>query len=310
MSTMPLVSIIIPAYNQGKFIAETIDSVCVQKYPRREILVIDDGSMDDTPQVLRTYGDRLTAVRHDNIGENPTVNRGLDMARGDVVCVVNADDPLLPGAIEAAVACLMSDPLALAAYPDWAEIDPMGNVTRTLLLPKYDLRSMLFGFNVAVGPGVFIRRAALETVGKRNPRLRYTGDLDYWFRVAMRGGLRHIPSVLATHRVHPEAASSAARGKRMAAEVVRLIDTAMSSPDLPAELRPYRAHLFGTAHAVATHYCGTDPASRRRHAMLARLYRGRARLRAKLTGLPGPESYAPPQVVELAQPIHYHQMFA
>lgn len=122
MPAKPLVSIVIPAYNQGAFVAETIESVLSQEYDHTEVIVLDDGSKDATPEIIQGFRDRVTAVRHDNMGENPTVNRGLEMAQGEIVCIVNADDPLLPGAIEAGVMALEGDPRALAAYPDWAEI--------------------------------------------------------------------------------------------------------------------------------------------------------------------------------------------
>jgi len=309
MQSAPLVSIVVPAYNQGRFIAETIDSLLAQEYAHREIIVLDDGSTDETADVVREYGDRVRGVRHANMGENPTVNCGLELARGEVVAIVNADDPLLPGAIEAGVASLVADSTALAAYPDWVEIDPAGTVIRTVLLPDYDLRGMLLGFNVAVGPGVFLRRAALERVGGRNPGLRYTGDLDYWFRVAMLGGLRRIPRVLATHRVHPQAASSSAQGEAMAAEVLRLVEVAVRSPDLPRDLKPYRSYLLRRAHEVAAHYCGADSVARRRHVRLARWYRRRAGLRAALSGLPRPGPGVVPEVVVAAHPVHYRTLF-
>ena len=310
MPAKPLVSIVIPAYNQGAFVAETIESVLSQEYDHTEVIVLDDGSKDATPEIIQGFRDRVTAVRHDNMGENPTVNRGLEMAQGEIVCIVNADDPLLPGAIEAGVMALEGDPRALAAYPYWAEIDPAGNVTRTVRLPDYDLGVMLLGFDVAVGPGVFLRRASLDQVGKRNPALRYTGDLDYWFRVAMLGGLRHIPKVLATHRVHPQAASSAAQGNVMAAEVLRLVEEAMGSPDLPRELWQYRYRIRSKAHAVASHYCGADATARARHVRLARWYRYGASLHGRLTGLARPSPSPAPQVEQLKEPSHYNAIYA
>jgi len=310
MSSLPLVSLIIPAYNQGKFVAETIKSVLSQGYDRTEVLVLDDGSTDETPEVIRGFCDRGTAVRHDNMGENPTVNRGLEMAQGDIVCIVNADDPLLPGAVEAAVATLADDPTALAAYPDWLEIDPLGHVTRTVHLPDYDLGVMLAGFNVALGPGVFLRREALERVGKRNPALRYTGDLDYWFRVAMLDGLRHIPAVLATHRVHPQAASSAAQGRLMAEEVLRLVQVALRNPGLPRGLRSRRYRFLSTAHSVASHYCGADASTRARYERLARWYGYGARVHRRLMGLPKPGPSPAPREELMESAVHYHTLYA
>lgn len=305
MQSSPLVSIIIPAYNQAAFLAETIESVLAQGYAQTEIIVLDDGSTDGTPAVIAAFQDRVTAYRHDNIGENPTVNRGLELAQGDILCIVNADDPLLPGAIEAGVAALEGDSRALAAYPDWVEIDPHGQVTRLLRLPDYDLAGMLLGFNVAVGPGVFLRREALDQVGKRNTELRYTGDLDYWFRVALVGGLRHIPAVLATHRVHPQAASSAAQGKLMADEVLRLVKVTLRNSSFPGELRRHRFQMLRQAHAAAAHYCGDDSAARSHYLWRAAWYQHAATWHARLTGLRLPAFSGSPQIEQPAKPAAY-----
>ena len=309
MQSSPLVSIIIPAYNQAAFLAETIESVLAQGYAQTEIIVLDDGSTDGTPAVIAAFQDRVTAYRHDNIGENRTVNQGLELAQGDILCIVNADDPLLPGAIEAGVAALEEDSMALAAYPDWAEIDPHGRITRTVRLPDYDLAMMLLGFDVAVGPGVFLRREALQQVGKRNAGLRYTGDLDYWFRVALVGGLKHIPAVLATHRVHPQAASSAAQGKVMAAEVVRLMKVTIDSAAFPRELRRYRFHMQRKAYAVASHYCGDDSATQRQYLWRAAWYQYVADWHVRLTGLRPPRLGGSPQIEQPCRPTHYSELF-
>ena len=306
---LPLVSVVIPAYNQAAFLAETIDSVLSQSYARTEIIVLDDGSSDGTPGIVQEFQDRVTAVRHDNRGENPTVNRGLELAQGDILCIVNADDPLLPGAIEAGVAALEEDSGALAAYPDWVEIDPRGQVIRTLRLPDYALADMLLGFNVAVGPGVFLRREALQQVGKRNAELRYTGDLDYWFRVALAGGLKHIPAVLATHRVHPQAASSAAQGKVMANEVLRLMKVTIDSAAFPRELRRYRFHLLSKAHAVASHYCGDDSTLHSQYLRRAAWYQYVADWHVRLTGLRPPSFSDSPQIQQPAKTAHYTELF-
>lgn len=277
MTATPHVSLIVPAYNQGGFVAETLDSLLAQDFTDREIIVLDDGSTDDTPAVLSRYSGMVTVVRHDNMGENRTVNRGLEMARGRILCVVNADDPLLPGAVSETVGQLRRDAEAIAAYPDWNEIDHVGHLLRTLHLPEYTLRNMLLDFNVAMGPGVFFRRESLAAVGFRNTSLRYTGDLDYWFRLARHHRFRHVPLVLATHRVHPAAASSSARGALMAAEVVRLVDEAFRHGPLPADVRRQRSRIYAMAHHAAWHCCGSSRRAALWHRGLSRGHKWLAR---------------------------------
>ena len=272
-----LVSIIIPAFNRAAFLAETIESILSQDYSNIETIVLDDGSTDNTQEVLNRYASRLYSLRHDNMGENRTVNRGLEESRGAIICVVNSDDPLLPGAVTAAVEYLNDHPNVLAAYPDWIEIDAEGNRLDTFVLPQYDIHNMLLNFEVALGPGVFIRRRALEFIGMRNASLRYTGDLDYWFRLSLRGQLGHIPLVLATHRSHPGAASSSAKGRVMAGELIQLVDTAFSSGYLPPDLLQRRHRIYAFAHAVALNYFGQNRQGVWRHRLLGLFHAVRSR---------------------------------
>ena len=254
----PLVTIITPAYNRASFLDETIQSVLSQDYPNIEYIALDDGSTDHTRQVLEKYTGRIIWESHPNMGETATVNKGFGMARGEIICVVNSDDPLLPGAVSEAVKLMQARPDVLAAYSDWNEIGPNSELIKQMRLPEYNILNMLTIFNVAMGPGTFFRRKALDQVGMRDPNLKYTGDLDFWFRLALHGPLAHIPRALATHRTHQESASVSDRGAIMAGELVGLVRKIYSRPDLPLEIRNMRAKVFHRAHDAATKYCGSD----------------------------------------------------
>ncbi len=253
-----LVTILTPVYNGADFIAETLDSVLSQGYPNLEYIVLDDGSIDGTRRILEAYGDRIRVVSHANMGETRTANKGLGLAQGEFVAIVNADDPLRPGAIARLVGALRLRPDAMLAYPDWVEIDPQASVLREMRLPQYDLRRMLEDFNVGMGPGVFIRKSALEAAGLRDTSLRYAGDIDLWFRLALQGPFVHVPELLATHRVHPASASVSDRGSRMADEVARVAHKCCEDPRLPEDLRRQRAAILARAHFEASFYCGPD----------------------------------------------------
>jgi GT2 family glycosyltransferase len=268
------VSIITPVYNQAKFIQETIDSVLGQDYPDIEYIVIDDGSKDESPKVISRYTDRLTHIRHDNVGESRTVNKGYRMSTGDIVGVVNSDDPLFTrDAVSRIVACFKANPNASAVYPDWVSIDESGTVLEEQRLPQYTIESMLTEFSVSLGPGMFIKRNVLSALGYRNESVRYTGDLDLSFRLALEGSLAHLPHIVATHRVHPAAASSAATGKRMAGELVQMAVRALDSGRLPPELRGRRIEILALANWVAASHCGSDEEARAKFLRKARLLR-------------------------------------
>src|SRR5437764_1366886 len=131
--TFPLASVVVPTFNRANFLEETIDSILSQNYPNLEVIILDDGSTDDTAETLARYRDRVVVERHENIGETATVNKGFKLARGEYVCVVNSDDPILPGLIRAGVIALERNPEALAAYPDWCEIGVRSETLKLLI---------------------------------------------------------------------------------------------------------------------------------------------------------------------------------
>jgi GT2 family glycosyltransferase len=267
----PLVTVLTPTYNRAAFLEETIESVLTQDYQQVEYLVLDDGSTDNSAKILEKYQGRdgMQVLFHENIGETLTVNKGFSLAAGDIVVVVNSDDPLLPGAISEAVRFMKCHPEVLAAYPDWIEIGPDGSEIARMRLPYYDIDTMLMKWNVAMGPGTFIRREAFDRIGLRDAGLKYTGDLDFWFRLARIAPLGHIGEFLATHRSHPGTATLSGRGHRMAAEIVRLASEAYASDDLPVRLIQRRRRAFCLAHYAAARQCGREFHVCIRHWMLA-----------------------------------------
>ena len=102
---------------------------------------------------------------------------------------------------------------------------------------------------------MFIRRSALEKLGVRNENLKYTGDIDLSFRLALAGNLAHVPHFLATHRVHSGAASTVARGEVMAKEVLRLVESSLWSPLLPKSLAHQHRKILANAYFSASRFC-------------------------------------------------------
>jgi glycosyltransferase involved in cell wall biosynthesis len=106
----PLVSIITPVYNGAGYIAETVASVLKQDYRPIEYIVVDDGSHDDTLACLTPFQDQIRVITQANQGEAAAVNAGVAAASGEILGIVNADDPVLPGLISSAVARLSAEP--------------------------------------------------------------------------------------------------------------------------------------------------------------------------------------------------------
>jgi glycosyltransferase involved in cell wall biosynthesis len=254
---LPLVSIVTPAYNRASYLDETIQSVLMQDYPHIEYIVLDDGSTDNTREVLERYTGRLVWEAHPNMGETRTVNKGLSMAHGGIMAVVNSDDPLLPGAVSEAVAFMQLHPDILVAYPDWDIIGPDSKVREHVQVHEYDYLFMLRYHYCIIGPAAFIRRKALELAGMRDPDFKYVADFEYWLRLGLYGKFARIPKTLATFRDHPDSVSVSKKGAAMADEHIRLMQKFYSRPDLPPAVRRVRAEAFAWAHYYAAYNCGS-----------------------------------------------------
>jgi len=254
----PLVSIITPAYNRASLLDETIQSVLSQDYPKVEYIVLDDGSTDETLSVIKKYEGRLRWETHDNIGETRTVNKGFSLAQGELIGVVNSDDPLLPGAISTMVARMRAEPDLLVVYPDWQMIDAEGAVIQQIVTSDYSYVDMLRWFHCMPGPGALFRRAVVEQLGGRTPKYRYVADFEFWLRAGLLGPFARVPQVLATFRTHPGSATTSQRGAAMAEEYAQLVEEICSRPDLPAAVQKIRREAYSSAYYYAGYVCGDN----------------------------------------------------
>src|SRR5258708_4113332 len=127
MSDMKLASIVIVNYNYGRFVGAAIDSALAQTWPHVEVIVVDDGSTDDSRQILRGYGERIRPIFKSNGGQASAANAGFAAASGDVIILLDADDVLLPDALSQIVPQFDADErVSHVHWPMW-EIDAAGN---------------------------------------------------------------------------------------------------------------------------------------------------------------------------------------
>lgn len=137
MRKSPLVSIIIDSYNYGRFLAETIDSALNQNYPHTEVIVIDDGSTDNSREVMERYGNRIIPLAQENRGQAAAFNEGFRHSRGDVILFLDSDDTLFPSAATNAVEALNDDRIIKAHWPLYV-VDEQG-VRTGKMCPKLAL---------------------------------------------------------------------------------------------------------------------------------------------------------------------------
>jgi len=203
---LPLVSIITPSLNQGQFLERTILSVRNQDYPLIEHIVVDGGSSDNTLDILRKYHGDLTWVSEPDSGQSDAINKGLGMAKGDILAYLNSDDIYLRGAIRRVVEFFGESSKTDMIYGNYLMIDQDENVLRKCRLFEICFADLLKR-NIIGQPAVFFRRRILEEVGPLDVSLRYSMDFDLWLRIASAGTIRHMNQFLSCFRIHPKSKS-------------------------------------------------------------------------------------------------------
>jgi glycosyltransferase involved in cell wall biosynthesis len=202
----PTVSVIMPCYNQGRFIDEAVDSVLAQTLTDFEIIVINDGSTDEeTVELLHNYQKPTVSVIHtENRGPSAARNRGIRQAKGTYIFPLDADDRIAPTYLEKAVSLLASDPDIGIVY---AQAELFGTQTGLFDLPPYSFPEILLG-NMIVNSSLY-RKADWEKVGGYNENMVWGWeDYDFWLSIIELGRqVVRIPEVLYFHREVPTSRS-------------------------------------------------------------------------------------------------------
>lgn len=208
----PLVSVITPSYQQGAFIRETIESVLTQDYPHIEMIVMDGGSRDETVDILRRYArkygeQRFRYVSERDKGQAHALNKGLSLARGEVIGWLNSDDTYWPKAIGRAVSALVKHPEYGLVYGKADHTDANNRHLRPYPVDRGVDRARLFDVCTMCQPAVFIRKSVLDESGPLDESLHFCMDYDLWIRLSAKHRFGFIDQVLANSRLHDDCKS-------------------------------------------------------------------------------------------------------
>lgn len=258
----PAVTVLIPTYERADFLDASIGSLLGQDYERLEVLVLDDGSTDRTPEILERYAaehpDRFRWTRHENIGQARTLNTGFELARGELVGYLSSDDELLPGAISKLAAAFVAAPETVVAYPAWEYIDAGGSRIDSVMPVEFTLAHAIGYSDPVIGPGALVRRTAVERAGGWDPDLRYSPDFEFWLRIASLGSFRRVPEILARYRWHEGMTGRSDDGFEIARERVAIAERFFAGDDIPEEVRQVEAEAYRSAFLVGAGLLGPN----------------------------------------------------
>jgi len=200
-----LVSIIIPSFNQGMFIRETIASCLTQDYRPLEIVVVDGASTDGTLAVLHEFDQvpEVSWISEPDKGVADAVNKGLASAKGEYAGIQSSDDAYLPGAVAQAVQELDDSPTIGLVYGNWIYIDASGKELKRYAPGPYSLENFLSGATIIPQHASFFRLALARELGGWNPEY-YVADTEMWLRMLFRTEARRVDAYWGVRRMHEQ----------------------------------------------------------------------------------------------------------
>lgn len=247
----PVVSILIPSFNQGRFIRACVDSILDQDYRPLRIHVVDGASSDDTVDVLKSYGPipELDWISEPDKGVVDAVNKGFQRVEGEIVGIQSSDDMYLPGTISAVVDALKSSPNVGLVYGDTLKVDADGKELLRHQTSDFSLEN-LFTFRTWIPqPSAFFRREMLTECGGWDESIPYAPDTDLWIRMAYRCEVKKLNQFLSKRRIHD--AQRDTQGEKIIRDFTKMID---QSPDIANSNPAIRRAAEASKHLIRVRY--------------------------------------------------------
>lgn len=244
----PLVSIITPSYNQGKFIRETIESVLSQDYDNIEYIVVDGKSTDNSLDIIKEYEGRLTYISERDHGQSDAINKGFKMAHGEIIAWLNSDDVYEPGCVRRAVEEFEKNNKLGLLYGDGYIIDEHSNKLKVFeYTQEFDYWKLVNFWDYIMQPATFFRTEMLKKVEYLDVNLHYCMDWDLWIKLAAISEVKYIPELLACSREYGDTKTSTGGDMRLK-EIIGLLQK-YSGKEKPLGVQSYEASTFYTKNA-------------------------------------------------------------
>lgn len=245
----PLISVVIPAYNCELYIAEAVESVLQQQDCHYEIVIIDDGSTDNTQQVLKPYQPKIRYIPQKNQGVAAARNHGIAQAKGELIAFLDADDYFLPGKLSAQAELFRQEPSLGIVHSGWQRVDEQGNKLLDVCpwqnIPQLELEDWL-RWKPVLPSAMMFRREWLEYVDGFDSRFPPAEDTELILRLALRGcRATWLKKITVCYRQHPDSAMY--KGLPQARSLSAVTEHFFQQPNLPEKIRLMeRSVRYGT----------------------------------------------------------------
>lgn len=217
MNSTPLVSVLMPTYNREDFVGEAIESVLAQTYPNLELIVVDDGSTDNTKTVVREYlsDPRVKYLYKENGGQSSARNLGFKHSKGEYISFLDSDNKWKPEKVEVCIAAFSENPDVGVIYCDNITIDDKGREIDRNSMKRYSgmITAQLLKDNFVTINTATLKRECYETMGGLNESLFRAPDYDLWLRISTKYKFLYVPKFVSYYRVMENQISSDKDGR-------------------------------------------------------------------------------------------------
>lgn len=256
-----LVSIVIPCYNQAEWVAEAIESALNQTHPNKEVIVVDDGSTDNSRNVIKQFGEKITFIASEHCNGNTARNKGFAVSYGEYIQFLDADDYILPEKIAAQVECLEQTGSDIV-YGDWRHVymasdgsSMLGEVKRNKPMDNV-LQELLGGWWTA-GMSLLVRRRCITSAGGWDENIQAGQDKDFFISLLLHGASAVYQSGCGSvYRRHEGVSVSTTRRERWLQEHLRVLEKAESllREKIPDDFNFYAPSLAKGYFHIARNY--------------------------------------------------------
>ena len=254
---MTTVSIVIPAYNAQKYIRESVESALAQTHEAFEVVVVDDGSKDDTCDILKEYGESIRVIRQDNSGTAAACNAGVSEAKGEWVAFLDADDQWFPKKLELQLnACSKFAISHSDSFCFGQELKQ--EIRRSALQEMYSGRVLekILVANFITKSTVIVSKEVYKAAGGFSRKYDAVEDWPLWISICAKHELGYVADPLVRYRVHADSKSMKARATDDAH--MRIIEDAFSVGGAGCDYSFLKSRAVAESSAINAHYAATS----------------------------------------------------